>query len=747
MQMDKTKLLASVNKKLIMIKKTIFNLAKKLKNYTHNYYTFFSIIVFVIVGDILYFNTSLIKNIFLSDLTIIFSTLISLNISLFALSITVFAFILKLTDGKIIGRYIQEDIEINRICGSFISSFIFIIVNYFILFSLDILINLLIELFLLIPLILTIIFLLKNVIFRILPATTLDRSLNFFTDRLEQLKKEFQKEYKKIQKKTLKLSKKQKIEIKNLPKIRQAMKSERYLSFTFTRNFLNQYVKEYSNYHRDAISLLIEIQEKTKSSEPRLYTRIGRAIVPPHINYDDFIQKNVIIPIKEIHEKFPKFSNCYLYYLEGYITEMFKSEFFDDTMLANIEQILPYIQDIGYKNEDSTSSNLLFDKTNDIFYRIAKLISEYKIDEQNLSSTNIRDRVMRSVARIIKENRRGFRPRLDKNAILMGTTLSRLRDLIKLEIPFGIKKTIIDDCMYIVNGISRNTGRYYVAINIFSIFQDIWDEIITEDIILKSQRYVRSYVGYITELVSKYTSMAFSNTIRNIESDNTINNPYFLRQVNRIFINLVYRLKYLYNSTKNELVQNTIINICQNVYNQLIQLGTKFEQDDHQFNIQYYIGCPIIVGSLFLSDPPIKDGLNNLDETLNRDFGILCLFGIKLVINELFDPKPEYNNTFDELIIEKIKLVKSFFLKPTIQAEEYMKNPQGLPSMWEEKHMMKFRGSIEDRQGSERFFILGNLISQIIISILIFISNQEKINNFLQKHFIENNDIIKKDKN
>jgi len=207
--MDKTKLLASVKKKLIALKNATFNLVKKLKQYTRYYYTFFLIIVFVIIVDVLIFHTSETKSISLCDLTPIFSTLIGLNISLFALSITIYALILKLTDGKIIGRYIQEDIEINRICGCFLSSLILTLVNYIILFSLDIQINLLIELLLVIPLILTIVFLLKNVIFRILPATTLDRSLDFFTNRLEHLKKEFRKKYIKIEKKALKLAKKQ----------------------------------------------------------------------------------------------------------------------------------------------------------------------------------------------------------------------------------------------------------------------------------------------------------------------------------------------------------------------------------------------------------------------------------------------------------------------------------------------------------------------------------------------------------
>ncbi len=728
-----------IKKKLITIKNLAMSLGKKLNYYMSFYYTFFLVMVLVIIGDVLIFYSSFKKIIFLSNLSPIFSLLIGLNISLFALSITVYALILKLTDGKIIGRYIQESIEINRICGSFLLSLILILVNYIILFSLPIQINLLIELFLVIPLILTIVFLLKNVIFRILPATTLNRSLDFFTDRVELLKKNFRKKYRKVEKKALKLAKKKETDINLLPKIRQSIKLGRYLSYTLAKDFLNDYMKEYSKYHRDAINLLIEIQEKTKSNEPDLYIRIGKAIVPPYMNYDDFIQNNVIIPIKEIHEKFPKFSNCYLDYLEGYITEMFESEFFDDMMLANVERILPYIQEIGYKNEDSTNSNLLFDKTNDIFYRIAKLISEYEVDEQNYSSTNIRDRVIRSVARIIKENKRGYRPRPDVSAILLSTTLSRLRDLIKLDFPFGIKKQIIDECIEIVGTIGRNPGRYYNDIGIFSIFQDTWDEIITENIIINSQQYVRSFLGYISELVTNFSNMAFSYTMKNIESDKSIGDSYFLRQVNRIFVNLAYRLKYLYNSTKNEGVKNTIGKICINVYIQLIQLGTKFKEDDHQFDIRYYIGCPIIIGSLFLSDPLIKGFQNNVKSTLDTPFGVLSFFGIKLVINGIFEPKPEYDNAFDDIISKYLEQIRSFFLKPSIQAEEFMKNPQGLGGMWNENHMMKFRRSIEDRQGSKQFFILGNLISQLIIEILLFISNQEKIKEFLQKHFRERN--------
>ena len=72
-----------------------------------------------------------------------------------------------------------------------------------------------------------------------------------------------------------------------------------------------------------------------------------------------------------------------------------------------------------------------------------------------------------------------------------------------------------------------------------------------------------------------------------------------------------------------------------------------------------------------------------MKNSLDNIFGILCLFGIKLVIYELFEPNPEYNDTFDDLISVKMDQIKLFFLKPTIQLEEFMKTPQGLGSMWD----------------------------------------------------------------
>lgn len=712
-------------------------LIKKIKHYFRYFFTFLLITVLLIIGDIIIVYSSEIYSFPFINLSPIFTLLITINISLFVLSITIYALILKLTEGKVIGRYIQNDLEINRICIIFISFFFLIVINYVLLFSLNVFINLISEIFFIMSLILSMLFILRNIIFRILPATTLDRSLDFFTNKLTLLKKEFSKYFHKINKKELKKIERSKKENKDFPKFIGSFNFKRYLTFDITKKFLNKYMNDYSKYHRDAMNLLIEIQERTKSSESDLYIRIGKAVAPPYINYDDFITNNLIIPLKEIYEKYPKFSNCYLDYLEGYITEMFNSEFFDDTMLANVERILPYIQEIGFKNESSTSSNLLFDKTNDILYRITKLISEYKIDEQNLYSTNIRDRVIKRIAIIIKENKRGIRPKPEINLILLNETLGRLRNLIKLNLSFGNRKYIIDKIMEIISIFSRNPKGYYYDFYFFSIFQDIWEEIITENNIINSQRYIQSFITYINEIVRKFTNMAYTSTIKSFESNEFINDYPFLRQINRIFVNLAYQLKIIYNSTKNDLIQNTIINIFQNTYHQLVDLGNKFEQNSHRIDIRYYIGCPIIVGSLLFAEPIIKNGLNNIKETLSEDFGIFCLFGIKLVINEFFECKQAFDNKYDNLIYEKIELIKNFFLKPTIQLEEYMKNQEGLPSMWVEKHEEKFGGSIESRPGSEKKFPFGYYIGSLILHILNFISNQEIIVKFIKKHYNE----------
>ena len=64
-----------------------------------------------------------------------------------------------------------------------------------------------------------------------------------------------------------------------------------------------------------------------------------------------------------------------------------------------------------------------------------------------------------------------------------------------------------------------------------------------------------------------------------------------------------------------------------------------------------------------------------------------------------------------------------------------MKNQEGLPSMWGEKHEMKFRGSIESRLGSTKKLPFGHYIGSLILNILNFISKQEVVAKYIEKHY------------
>ena len=152
--------LNTAKEKSVVIKNSTINFIKKIKHYFRYYFTFLLITALLVIGDILIVYPSEFFSFPFISLSPIFTMLITINISLFALSITIYALILKLTEGKVIGRYIQNELEINRICFSFVSFFILIILNYILLFSLNVFINLISEIFLIISLILSILFIL-----------------------------------------------------------------------------------------------------------------------------------------------------------------------------------------------------------------------------------------------------------------------------------------------------------------------------------------------------------------------------------------------------------------------------------------------------------------------------------------------------------------------------------------------------------------------------------------------------------
>ena len=62
------------------------------------------------------------QSITINDFASIFNLLISINISVFALSLTIYTLILKLTHGQTIAKYIVSDIEMKRISKIFFFS-------------------------------------------------------------------------------------------------------------------------------------------------------------------------------------------------------------------------------------------------------------------------------------------------------------------------------------------------------------------------------------------------------------------------------------------------------------------------------------------------------------------------------------------------------------------------------------------------------------------------------------------------
>ena len=71
----------------ISIKNYTLNFIKKIKQFARYYFTFFLIIILLIIGDFLILHLLELNIISFTNLIPIFTTLISINISLFALSI------------------------------------------------------------------------------------------------------------------------------------------------------------------------------------------------------------------------------------------------------------------------------------------------------------------------------------------------------------------------------------------------------------------------------------------------------------------------------------------------------------------------------------------------------------------------------------------------------------------------------------------------------------------------------------
>ena len=271
-----------------IIKKFV-NSIKKIRDFLTKFilpyvFTIFCLVLLIVVDIFILLYP---QSITISDFTSIFNLLISISFSVFALSLTIYTLILKLTHGQTIGKYIVSDIGMKRICKIFFLIMLSLIGNYIVIFTFKIQVNLIAIVLWAMIFIILIIFLLKNIIIRMLSATTVEDFLIYFTRQANKFKQPFLKEYKKFYDKEM-----PKITA-NLNYIEENMIRDRII-YDLTKRFLDK--DKYTQLHQDALNILIEMQETTKSMNKKIYDDIGRFLVPPHTFGlgSDFIRDNVV---------------------------------------------------------------------------------------------------------------------------------------------------------------------------------------------------------------------------------------------------------------------------------------------------------------------------------------------------------------------------------------------------------------------------------------------------------------------
>ncbi|GAH47491.1 unnamed protein product, partial [marine sediment metagenome] len=121
-----------------------------------------------------------------------------------------------------------------------------------------------------------------------LSATTAEDFLIYFTRQANKIKLPFLKKYKRFYDKEM-----PKVTT-NFNYIEKNMIRDRVI-YDLTNKFLDK--DKYTQLHQDALNILIEMQENTKSMNKKIYDDIGRFLVPPHTFGlgSDFIRNNVVI--------------------------------------------------------------------------------------------------------------------------------------------------------------------------------------------------------------------------------------------------------------------------------------------------------------------------------------------------------------------------------------------------------------------------------------------------------------------
>jgi len=669
----------------------------------------------------------------INEFTSIFTLLISINFSIFALSLTIYTFIIKLTHGQTISKYIVSDIKMKRICIIFFFLMLILIFNYTVYLISSQQINLIAIILWAMIFIIIIIFLLIKIILKMVSATTNEEFFVYFIRQAMKVKKPFLKEYRRF-------IDKQMPNLNN--KIEENMIRDKII-YNLSTKFLDR--EKYIQLHKDALNILIEIQENTKSMNKKIFEDIGRFLVPPHTFGlgTDFIRDNVVIPVKSLYKKYPDFNKGFLWYLESYIIGILDSELLDTIMLSDIRQLLPEIENIGYISE-----SLIFDETNDILYCIAKKITtlDFKIDTDIFYHT--KDGIINNIINIVFNSRKidvDVNPYY-RTTLMNNTLMSRLRDLCRLELTWYQKTTIINKCIEIVENISKSKNYHYTY-GFFSSFQDMWESLLKEENIsdYREQQmklpglYPFTIIPYIRDVVDKFIEMTYKNTIFVIDSKQYALPNYFpfMKQVNRIMINLAFELFNVFQSTKNDEMKNIALKTLHYTYDKSVELGEKLESIEN-FDIINYISCPIIIGHFLITCAVVegnKDGLKYLENKVDSEFGIKCIFGIKFIIylykkaNENYILKDEMYNDLVKKHLDDIKLI---FFRSELEFEKYEKGeiPNPRSPLY---YINDFLNSIE--WGYGKMESKGIMISKHINQIILMLSDiryQKERNTFFQ---------------
>lgn len=408
----------------------------------------------------------------------IVTNLLGWSFGFFTLSISIYALILKFTRSTTLSNYIQENIEIISFVIYFSIIFISVMVFQIYLTLLSIKINLyIISLTTIIPLVILIVMTLITIIFPLLNATTMKKSLIFFENQINLTKKVFENKLKKNIKQNKKEIKKEKKIIKKKVEKREIEKdqSRDFLISHMqeniipikTRSLTKQMYKIFEKVNTDALNILSEIRDSSEYTDPLIYNKIGSIAVPPYFDYE-FIRDKIIAKLNLINEKKSNYSSCLLDFLEGFFISAINSPYFDSYMAYSAESIIRLIRDIGYKQMNSRVAIDSFDKTNILFDKIANEIAPL-ISKSGEIYGNPLTRMIENICSIIASYR-------TNDLVIKGVQLSRIKEILRLKLPLGIKIQIFTQFKRIMQTITDVEMGYPIF---FNIFEDVFSAILS----------------------------------------------------------------------------------------------------------------------------------------------------------------------------------------------------------------------------------------------------------------------------